>query len=114
MFVEKVHRPVAPVPPLKRDLETRSGMRMPQQITPAPAGAVAGKEAVSVEELKFNIGRLVIAATLLVIILVFAIGTAFYNELSQIHTMLVHAFELILGLIAGLLGGEVIANSSKS
>lgn len=64
-------------------------------------------------EFVFNIKRLVVAAVLLVVILVFAIGTAFFDQLAQIHTMLVHAFELVLGLIAGLLGGEAIAKAEK-
>ena len=62
----------------------------------------------------FNIKRLLVAAGLLIILLAFAIGTAFFEQLAQIHTMLLHAFELILGVVAGLLGGEVIAKSEKS
>lgn len=60
-------------------------------------------------EISFNKTRLIVAAALLLIMLVFAIGTAFFQQLAQIHIMLVHAFELILGIIAGLLGGEVLA-----
>lgn len=69
---------------------------------------------VNEREFEFNIRRLVIAASLLVVILSFAIATAFFDQLAQIHTMLVHAFELVLGLIAGLLGGEAIAKAEKS
>ena len=74
---------------------------------PLPAGTKEG-------EFVFNIKRLAIAAILLVVILLFAIGTAFFDQLAQIHTMLVHAFELVLGLLAGLLGGEAIAKAEKS
>ncbi len=65
-------------------------------------------------EFAFNKIRLLVAAGLLLMVLVFAIGTAFFSQLSAIHTMLIHAFELILGLLAGLLGGEAIAKAENN
>jgi len=109
MFVQKISRPALVPPKPIEDKEEKKGVRTLRQVSPA----TVPQEQATVEQLKFNISRLLISAVLLIVILSFAVGTAFYKELSQIHTMLVHAFELILGLIAGLLGGEVIAKSGN-
>lgn len=66
------------------------------------------------KEITFNTKRLSTAAMLLVVLLAAVIGTAFFEQLAKVHTMLMHAFELILGATVGLLGGEVIAKVEKN
>ncbi len=60
---------------------------------------------------RFSWGHLAVAILLLVIILFAAIYTGNHQDkLGNLYNVLVHAFELILGAVVGLLTGEAISN----
>jgi hypothetical protein len=51
-------------------------------------------------------GRLAVALVLLLALLGGAIGTARGGDYAQVHGVLVHSFELMLGAVVGILTGE--------
>jgi hypothetical protein len=52
--------------------------------------------------------RLGLAAGLLVALLAGTIITAFYPETRDLHPILLHSFELLLGAVVGMVTGEAI------
>ena len=67
-----------------------------------PPDAVATKP----DDLKVYWGRLLFASIILLVILV-AGFTAAILDLKEWSTLLIHSFELLLGIFMGLLGGEI-------
>lgn len=62
---------------------------------------------------EFSWARLVVAIVLLGGVLAAAIFTAGKEDLDALNTVLVHGFELTLGLVLGLLGGEAASRSGS-
>jgi hypothetical protein len=58
----------------------------------------------------FNWGRLVIAVLLLLAVGGGGMYASFHTELAAWATALLHAFEVLFGVVVGLLGGEAAAH----
>ena len=86
---------------------------------PAPAvaarsasGRIGGGRIKESAELKVYWGRLAFASVFLLVILVGGF-TAAVLKLNDWSTLLIHSFELLLGIFIGLLGGDIAAKKTS-